>query len=160
MRNHWIIGMALGFVFLAGCTSRKPASVRQVSLRIYEVVDCTAGMVPMSLKGSTEKYCLATEPVVDEKDIKLVQVSHDEYDRVRLQLYFSVETGKFMRETTDRIYKEHLHGNSQGRMGIVVDGELISAPELRGVIADALVIDDAFSWGEAVRIADSLMARK
>lgn len=160
MKNHWMIGLALSFVLLAGCTSRKPASVKPVSLRIFEVVDCTAGMVPMSLKGSTEKYCLAATPVIDETDIKLAEATHNDSGGVRLQLYFSIETGKLMRETTDRIYKEHLHRNSQGRMGIVVDGELISAPELRGVIADDLVIDGAFSWDEAVKIANSLTSRR
>jgi len=150
--------MLVGLVLLTGCQSHA-ANVRPISLGIFEVIDCKAsGMAPMSLKGATEKYCLAPKPVVDETDIKLAQAIRDQSGKPRLQLYFSLKTGQRMREVTERIYAEHLRRNDQGRMGLVIDGRLVSAPALSGVISDSLVIDGAFSWEDAVQIADSLNA--
>src|SRR5260370_25981724 len=89
MRNHWRLGMLVSLVLLAGCPSRHPANVRPVSLGIFEVIDCkTSGMAPMSLKGSTEKYCMAAKPVVDETDIRMAEASRDESGRPRLVLFF------------------------------------------------------------------------
>lgn len=162
MRNHLMLCLVAGSVLVTGCKSRQPASashpssVKHVSLRIFEVVDCTAGMVAMSVKGSAEKYCLAAKPVVDETDVRMAEASRDESGRGRLQLYFTLKTGERMRETTGRITTEHLRRHDDGKMGIVVDGTLIAAPTVRGAISDLLVIDGVFGWEEAVQVANSL----
>ncbi len=112
----------------------------------------------MTLKGSAEKYCLAAKPIIDETDVRLAQASRDESGRPRLILLFTLKVGQRMRETTERIQAEHLRNNELGRMGIVMDGTLISVPVVRSVIHDSLVIDGGFSWDEAVQIAESLNA--
>jgi len=166
VRNHLILCMLVGFVLLAGCKSsrpgdvRNPTNVRHVSLRIFEVVDCSTGMVPMSLKGGTEKYCLSAKPMVDETDIRGAEAEHGKSGRVLLNLYLTIKAGEHLRDTTERIVREHPRENDPGRVGIVVDGTLVEAPELRGAIADAVTIDGVFSWEEAVQIADSIMGRR
>ena len=163
VRNHLILPLFASVVFLSGCKSPdadsvKPANVKHVSLAIFEVVDCTTGMVPMTLKGSTEKYCLAAKPVVDETDIRRAEAGHDEVGGVRLSMYFTSKAGQRMKETTERINSEHLSSNDYGKMGIVMDGALVDVPTLRGTISDSLVISGTFNMEDAVQIADSLNA--
>jgi preprotein translocase subunit SecD len=153
------MGLFAGLVFLAGCFSRHPANARPIHLGIFEVVDCKiSGTAPMSLKGTTEKYCLAGKPVVDEMDVRAAEATRGESGKTRLSLFFTLKTGQRMRETTERIQAEHLQHNGPGKLGMVIDGTLVSVAELREVLGDALVIDGAFSWEEAVQIAESLRA--
>jgi len=112
----------------------------------------------MTLKGSTEKYCLAAKPVVDETDIRRAEAGHDEVGGVRLSMYFTSKAGQRMKETTERINSEHLSSNDYGKMGIVMDGALVDVPTLRGTISDSLVISGTFNMEDAVQIADSLNA--
>jgi len=149
-------------VFLSGCKSPdaasvKPANVRHVSLAIFEVIDCKSGMVPMTLKGSTEKYCLAAKPVVDETDIRRAEAGHDEFGGVRLSMYFTSKAGQRMKETTERVNTEFRTG-VPGKMALVIDGMLVSVPTLHGTISDSLVISGTFNMEDAVQIADSLNA--
>lgn len=148
-----------GFVLVTGCKSRPPANVKHVSLQIFEVIDCTPKMVPMTLRGKTEKYCLAGEPVVSETDIRSADALHSESGDVRLALFITSKAGQHLKETTERITAEHLQRHDDGKMGIVIDGTLVDAPVVRGVISDSIVIDGAFSWDEANQIADSLRGR-
>ena len=159
MRNRLLLCMLVGLALLTGCRSRHPANVRPVSLGIFEVIDCkTSGTAPMSLKGGSEKYCLAAKPVVDETDIRSAEASRDESGQPRLVLFFNSKAGQRMRELTERMQAEQLRSNSLGRMAIVIDGTLISAPVVRGVVSDSVVIAGAFSWEDAVQLADSLNA--
>ena len=162
VRNHLILRLFVSVVFLSGCKSPdaasvKPANVRHVSLAIFEVVDCKNGIVPMTLKGSTEKYCLAAKPVVDETDIRRAEAGHDEVGGVRLSMYFTSKAGQRMKETTERVNTEFRTG-VPGKMALVIDGMLVSVPTLHGTISDSLVIAGTFSMDEAVQIADSLNA--
>jgi len=165
VRNHLILPLFASVVFLSGCkspdaTSVEPANVRHVSQAILEVIDCTTGMVPMTLKGSTEKYCLAAKPVVDETDVKGAEAGQSQFGGGRLDLYFTVKTGERMKETTERINSEHLRRNDYGRMALVIDGALVSVPILHDTISDSLVIDGAFNPEEAAQIARSLNVRR
>lgn len=135
-----------------------PATVRHVSLGIFEVVDCKKGAIPISLKGSSEKYCLAAKPVVDETDLRLAQAARDESGRVQLQMIFTLKAGQRMKEVTERLNQEHLKGKNEGRMAFVIDGVLKSAPTVKGIISDTVMLDTDFSFEEAVQIADSLNA--
>jgi len=162
VRNHLILPLFASVVFLSGCKSPdaasvKPANVKHVSLAIFEVVDWTTGMVAMTLKGSTEKYCLAAKPVVDETDIRRAEAGHDEFGGVRLSMYFTSKAGQRMKETTERVNRESRTG-VPGKMALVIDGALVSVPILHGTISDSLVISGTFNMDDAVQIADSLNA--
>jgi preprotein translocase subunit SecD len=149
--------MFMGLVVLFGCQSRRPANVRHISFRIFEIIDCkTSGITAVSLKGSAEKYCLAATPVIDETDIKAAQALRSESGKARVEMFFSLKTGERMKEVTGRIYTEHLQRKEQGRLGIVMDGTLVIVAPLSEVISDELVIDGNFSWEDAVQIAQSL----
>ena len=153
--------MLVGFVFLAGCSSHPPANVKPISLAIFEVVECKTGGAPaMSVKGSTEKYCLAAKPVVDETDIRHALPRRGNSGKPELALYFTLKAGQRMRVATERISAAHQQRNDLGKMGLVIDGMLVKVPSLTGVVSDSLVIDGEFSWEDAVQIAESLNARK
>src|SRR5215467_2306082 len=160
VRNHLILPLFASVVFLSGCKSPdaasvKPANVRHVSLAIFEVIDCKNGIVPMTLKGSTEKYCLAAKPVVDETDIRRAEAGHDELGGVHLSMYFTSKAGQRMQETTQRLDKEFSSSGAAGKMALVIDGALVSVPILHGTISDSLVISGTFNMDDAVQIADS-----
>jgi hypothetical protein len=157
MRNRLLFCMLVGLVLQTGCPSPHPANVKPVSLGIFEVVDCkTSGTAPMSLKGRTEKYCLAAKPIVDEKDIRMAEASRDQSGRPQLAMFFTREAGQRMRETTERMQKGQPQSNERGRMAIVIDGKLISAPVLNGVVSDVVQISGTSSWEDTVQLADSL----
>ena len=134
-----------------------PATVRHVSLGIFEVVDCKKGVIPMSLKGSSEKYCLAAKPVVDETDLRLARATRNESGKAQLWMTFTLKAGQRMKEVTERLNQEHLDGKPEGKMALLIDGVMKSAPTVKGIISDELAIGD-FSFEEAVQIADSLNA--
>lgn len=148
-----------GFVLVVGCKSSPPANVKHVSLQIFEVIDCTPKMVPMTLKGKTEKYCLADKPIIDETDVRGAQALHGDTGEVRLALYMTLQAGDRMKETTARIDGQREGGSSPGKLAMVIDGALIEAATVHGVISDSIVVDGAFSWDEAVQIARSLTGR-
>ena len=160
MWNHLKLCLSVGLVLLTGCQSRPPANVRPVTLGIFEVVDCkTSGTAPMSLKGATEKYCLAAKPVADETDIRVARASRDESGKPQLLLLLRREAGQRMRETTERMQREESGHDERGRMGIVIDGTLISVLVLNGVVvSDAVQISGASSWEDTVQLAASLNA--
>jgi SecD-like export protein len=161
MRNCLTLCLLAGLVILAGCRSRPPAEVRHVSLGIFEVVDCkTSGSAAMSVEGSTEKYCLAAKPVVDETDIRLARASRRESGEPQLELYFTKKAGERMRETTERILAEHQRLNDLGKMGFVIDGTLVEAADLRATISDSLVLTGANLKINIDQIAESLNASR
>lgn len=165
MRTHLISCILVSFVVGIGYRSSHPNELtlaqnpRHVSLGVFEVVDCTKGMVPMSLKDSEEKYCLAPKPVVVETDVTLARANRDDTGTVQLLIYLTSEAGQRMKATTERLNKKSLSRDNYGKMGIVIDGALRSVPTVRGVISDQILIDASFSLEEAAQIADSLNSR-
>lgn len=129
-------------------------------MQIFEVVDCTATMVPRNVRGSAETQCLSAEPVIDTTDIRGAQVLHNESGSVRLEVYTTSKAGERLKETTARITAQHLQRHDDGKVGIVVDSTLVATPVVRGAVSDAIVIDGAFSWDEAVQIADSINGKR
>src|SRR5258708_27840885 len=139
MRNHLKLCM-LGLVFLTGCQARRSANVRHVSIGIFEVIDCkTSGMTSMSLPRSTEKYCLAAKPVVDETDIRLAEASRDESGNPQVLLYFTGKAGQRMKVATERITAENRKRKDQGRLVVVMDGTIVEVTSVTSVIGGAVV---------------------
>lgn len=157
VRNQQKIVALAALALLGACRSPQPVNVKHVSLGIFEVVDCkTSGTTPMSVKGETEKYCLAAKPIVDETDVKFAEATRDDSGKVKLNLYVTLKAGERMKETTGRIVQEHVKSNDRGKLGMVIDGKLVSVAALATVISDAIVIEGTFGWDEANEIAHSL----
>lgn len=145
-------------MFVAGCRSRPSAGVKPVSLGIFEIVDCKTGGSPaQSVEGSTERYCLAAKPIVDEADVRMARASRGESGHPQLEMYFTRAAGQRMQETTERILAEH-QGNESGKMGLVIDGKLVAAPTLRASISDSLTLMEPDSMINLDQIAESLNA--
>lgn len=158
MRNCLTVSI-VALIFLGGCRSRPPADVRYVSLGLFEVVDCKpGGAAAVSAGGSGEKYCLAAKPVVDETDVTLARTSRDGFGQPRLELFFTKNAGQRMQKTTERILAEHQQRNDSGRLGLVIDGSLITAPTLRSSISDSLVLIGPGDRMNLDQVAESLNA--
>ena len=159
MRNCLALSSLVGLIFLAGCRSRPPADVRYVSLGIFEVVDCkTSGLPAMKVHWSTERYCLAAKPVVDETDVRQARASRGQTGQPQLELLFTKKAGQRMQETTERILAEHQQRNDSGKMGLVIDGTLVEVPTLRATIHDSLVLTEPDFGIDIDQIAESLNA--
>ncbi|HLJ91247.1 MAG TPA: hypothetical protein VKZ53_30900 [Candidatus Angelobacter sp.] len=158
MSNSIVGSILAGLVLLTGCQSRPTANVQHTSLGIFEVVDCkTSGPAKaVSLKGSTEQYCLAAKPVVDQADVRAAEAKRNPSGQPQLLLLFTIKTGNHMKETTERILAEHQKLGDQGKMAIVLDGTLISVLVLNGSVSDTLLLDGAFAWDDTVQIAEWL----
>jgi len=112
-------------------------------------------MQPMSLTGGTDKYCLAAQPIVTERDVRGAQDSMDGSNRPVLNLYFTLKVGERLRAETQRINYEHAVRGDHGKLAIVIEGKLVSAPELYGPVADTVAIS-GFTREEAKNLAARL----
>ena len=80
----------------------------------------------MSLTGGTDKYCLAAQPIVTERDVRGAQDSMDGSNRPVLNLYFTLKVGERLRAETQRINYEHAVRGDHGKLAIVADTVAIS----------------------------------
>ncbi len=154
MKKAFLVAVGLAYVFI-GCKKSPPA--KPVSFGIFEVIDCsTSRSAPILLKGSNEKYCIAANPVVTERDIGAAAANHNDLDQPILNMYFHHSGADRLRETTQRLTNQP----NPGRMAILIDGRLIMAPVVKGIIADSVVIAGGFRDEEAKDLAESLNASR
>src|SRR5437899_1392401 len=97
-----------------------------VSFRIFEIVDCKPAMQPLTLSGKTEKYCLASQAILTERDVRGALASTDESNRPTLNLYFTLKVGERLRAETERINNEHSVRGDQGKLAVIIEGKLVS----------------------------------
>jgi hypothetical protein len=65
-----------------------------------------------------------------------------------------------MQKATRRLMEEHEEGKGDfPRLAILVNGELLSAPTLRSVIVDALVVQGNFSQDDVDELVELLTGR-
>ena len=110
----------------------------------------------MTLSVSTDKYCLAAQPIVTEADVRVAQATTNGSNQPELDLYFTLKVGERLRAETRRITSEHRTHPDHGMLAIVIDGRLISVPTLNGTVADTLAITNVFTREEAKSLAARL----
>lgn len=143
----------------AGCerhthTANNANNARPVPIGIHEVVSCTAvHSFLVTNRRTHEKLCVAGEAVVTEKDIRQAQASYISNQPV-VDLYLDRSGAARMYEATQRITARH----DNGRLAIVVDGNLIDAPVVRGPMKDALIISGGLTERSSQDLANVLMA--
>ena len=142
--------------------AKSETAKKQASFGIFEVVDCQEnGQKPITLKGSAgkEQYCLAPEAIVDQRHLQLARGSRDDLGEPRLELRLTEQGGQLMQKATRRLMEEHEGKGDFPRLAILVNGELLSAPTLRSVIVDALVIQGNFSQDDVDELVELLTGR-
>lgn len=151
-----------GLALEAGCgeTGQFSADAKTVSMGLFEVVDCKSAKQPITLKASDKKYCLADKPIVDETDVRAAHASRDQSGKPILVMFFTIKTGQRINDYTQRVYTEHLKRKEQAQLGFVIDGKLVTVAALSGAISDTIEISGAFSWEEALQLAQSLNASR
>lgn len=145
------IATLMMFVTLAGC-AMMPSAKPAVTLQFRPGSQTPAtGLTEMTVVGSDQKVYLSNEVVLSNADVKSACVvtgpSGPQIDIV----FTKPGAERFARATADNIMKP---------LGILVDGQLISAPIVREKISGGrAVISGRFSEHEARRIAAGIAAR-
>jgi preprotein translocase subunit SecD len=155
VRSALILAVVGLLNILAGCKKSPPA--KPVTLAIFEVVDCIPGRSRVQVRGSQEKYCIASTPIITEKDIAAADSTHDQLGQPTLQVELRRAGGERLRATTLRLSGQP---DPPARLAILIDGELIMAPDVKGVIADSLVISGGLRQEEVEGLAASLNASR
>ena len=139
-KGFWCCAL-VAWLAMGGCSERPyQRDAKPVSFSIVEVVDCKPSMQPLTLIGSTEKYCLAAQPIVTEADVRDAVPGTSESNQPILNLYFTLKVGERLRAETQRINNEHLARGDHGKLAMVVDGKLVSAANLYGTLADTIMV--------------------
>jgi len=150
-------------VIVQALPTKSETTKKQASFGIFEVVNCQeSGQKPITLKGSAgkEKYCLAPEAIVDQRHLQSARGSRDDLGEPRLELRLTEQGGQLMQKATRRLVEEHEEGKGDfPRLAILVNGELLSAPTLRSVIVDALVVQGNFSQDDVDELVELLTGK-
>jgi preprotein translocase subunit SecD len=147
-----LIATVLVTVFAAGC-NKHTNKAKLIPISIHEVVECSAVQaVPVSIPRTSQKLCIARKAIVTEKQVRGATVGHDSSDAPEVFLYLDRDGATRMYEATQRISARH----DNGRMAILIDGHLYSAPVVRGAIKDSLVINGLTTEAEAQILANAL----
>jgi len=128
---------ALLIFVLAGLL--RPAEAEDgFSFAVYEVVNCNKpGAKSMALKGSTQKHCLASKPIVDQTQLKSASSHTSDDGQPQLWLTLTPEGAVVMQKATERIMQEH--PGRDGHLAIVVNGQLLHTPRLMNALSDGIV---------------------
>jgi preprotein translocase subunit SecD len=155
MRKGLSVCAIVPWLALVGCFDGSSSrNTQPVSLGIFEVVDCKPAIQPMTLSGSTDKYCLAAQPLVTEADVRGAQATTKGSNQSELDLFFTLKVGERLRTETQRTRADHR------MLAIVIDGKLVSAPTLSGTIADTVAITNVFTREEAKSLAARLNTQR
>lgn len=156
-----LFAVALITLCTSSCSKRYSNNARPITFAIHEVVNCAEPRaVLVSNPRSTEKYCVAREAIVTEKDIRGATVVYSwATKQPQLCLYFDHAGATRMYVASERISMQGANRSNQGQMAILIEGQLLTAPIVRGTIRDSLVLDGV-SEAMAQNLADGLMAGK
>jgi preprotein translocase subunit SecD len=134
------MGRAALLAIFSVCCSVGTGSA-QVTFALRMVVPCDArnASLPMNVEGEGGKFCMQQEAIVDQADVKLAEVaSEPNGPRVRLTL-----TDAGSRKLLDTTRK-----NIGNRIGVVLNGRLLSAPIVRAPISNGIPISGHFTEQE------------
>lgn len=143
----------------AGCKTHthNVNNAKAVPIGIHEVVSCLAVHSFLASNPRTnEKLCVAGEAIVTEKDIRQAQAGYSSSNEPVVYLYLDRSGAARMYEATQRITARQ----DNGRMAILIDGNLLTGPVVRTPIKDSLVISGGFTERSSQDLADALMAGK
>ena len=143
-----IVGVVTVLALLACGNSQRQTVATTIEFRLAET-EPAEGLEEMTIRGADERFFLHDEVLISNADIAsasaVVQHGHP-----AVELIFT-ESG---RKKVARVTAE----NVNRRIGITVDGRLVSAPIVKAPIREGrALIEGTFSEKEAQRIAEGIM---
>ena len=140
------------FVVSAGC-ARQAASPKKASdpdLIQFRLVEDAAkpDTVPLKQRGKDEALHVQKEALLNGSAVQSVKVERGPDGRPTIVLRFAQEGGKRFAEITG--------ANVGKRLGIIVAGELITAPVIRSAVSGHAVITGMFTEPEARDLAATI----
>jgi SecD/SecF fusion protein len=145
---------------------KKPARLdfRMVHPFATPPMDAPPGYIPMALEGETrtgetyvEELYVKRIPEMTGEAVSDSYPTMDEFGRFRIILRFTPEGSKRFAEVTRAIADEGQRTGRRGRLAIVLDDKLYSAPGVEKEInSDSAEISGQFSQREAVDLANVL----
>ena len=129
------------------------AGARSVSVQFYLCQDVFSATGPGTpIKGTSTNVHLKTPHFMDESAIaSAAPIKGPEGDAYHVQVNFTDAGAQIMQTVTE--------SNTNGQIAIVIDGDVVVAPRIRGAIGKAAHIAGRFTQAEAVDIARRLNAR-
>jgi preprotein translocase subunit SecD len=135
-------------VSLSGATQLTTQSTAALEVRLAETQPA-AGLIEASLSGSSEKVYLHREVVVTNADVVQAQVvPGNASSAFNVTVAFSSEGAAKMAQAT----ASHLNRP----LAILINGQVVAAPTLRGQVTNTAVITGDFTNSEATAIAAGL----
>ena len=154
-----LVAAVLVVLCAAGCKTH-PHNVnnaKPVPIGVHEVVSCIAVNSTLLIDPRTsQKFCIDSEAIVTEKNIRGAQAGYSSRNEPVVFLYLDRSGGDRMYEATQRISARR----DNGRMAILVDGNLLTVPVVKNAIKDSILIEGGFTERSAQDLADALMAGK
>lgn len=144
------IAFAAVLVLVAyGCAEKQAASVR-IEFRLCQM-EPAEGLTSMVLAGSGETFYLHDEVVISNADINSAFVTTSNDQPIVVLVLTPAGDKRFARATRENVW---------GRMAILIDDRLLSAPVIRAEISGGkAVLAGNFSEAEAHRIAKGIVGR-
>lgn len=127
----------------------RPAGVEQASLELRLVTTAEEGesLSALDVDGSTLQ--LAASPVVTSRDLARVEVALElDLEHYAVTLHFTAQAAERLAELT--------RNRLGGRLAVLVDGQVLFAPYIQGVLSDSAMIANRFDRAEATRLAERL----
>ena len=139
---------AVMLLVICSCAKDKPVTLE---FRLAETV-AAEGLTKMTVSGADESFYLHNEVLLSNAEIDTAYVT-----MLRKRVAVEVILTDAGRVSFARITRE----NMGKRIGIIVDGELVTAPVIRAQIRRGkAIINGNFTQEEAERIAKGIMCRE
>lgn len=123
----------------------------KLAFRLAEASDAD-GLIESSLPETDEKIYLHDKAIVTASDVATVAFSRDPNNRHVISLEFKPLAAKRLAEATE----QHLGK----KIVCQLDGKIVMAPTVRGVISKRAIINSQFTDDEMRRIFDALVLQK
>ncbi|MDG2221152.1 MAG: hypothetical protein P8L85_07225 [Rubripirellula sp.] len=143
-----LVAMTLGW---AGNAVADEDEQAELTFRLAESA-VAEGLIESSLPETGEKIYLHTKPLITAKDVAAVTFSRDSNSRHVISLEFKPLAAKRLAEAT----KQHFGK----KIVCQLDGKIVMAPTVRGVISNRAMINSEFTDDEMRRIFDALVLQK
>jgi preprotein translocase subunit SecD len=145
------VALALSVCF-ASVGQGQPAAARTVKLAVYISAACgtaNAQKLP-GAQGKNTGLCFQKAPLLTERDVESAELHHGSKGQVEVFLSFHKDAA--MREL------QETKANVGSRVGIVLNGKLVSSPEIPGA-SRFLFIDAGFTDAQASELVTAFNAQ-
>jgi hypothetical protein len=120
------------------------------SLQAREVIACPPGGHATTVEGTSEKFCLAHSPLLDERDVSVAEIAKMDQGRRGLTVQIKTSSIAKVRESTEALVG--------GKVGFVVNNRLIMVASVKSPFGGSVTVYGNFSADELHSLVDGLSA--